>query len=130
MVEKFNNQTLTVLLKSIENKVDQLDRKADQIDRKVVKLSDAHTYLMSYSEDKWNRLEQLEKELEEFKTEENIKAAAYDKIKESKFMAFLLDFKPNMPEIIKWFLIIGAFVTALLSNNSVLISDIVGKIKI
>lgn len=134
-MNKFNNETLTILLEDLKQEVrsslKELKKEVGKIDEKITSLSNGQSLLGgTYEElrdvckERWERFETFQSKLEQEKRE------ADKKLKESKFFSPLSQNKKLLFYVMPWMLLIAITIFAILTNNPMLINTIISKIHI
>jgi len=119
MSEKYNVETITVLLKQLIEKVAKIDDHVTSLSKGQGLLGISYNELKDTCQKRWERSLQLEK-----------RKKIQHEMEKSNLFSILFKNKTLIKSIITWLLILGTTMYALISNNSDLIKIILERIHI
>lgn len=116
---KYNNETITVLLTKLMDRVEKIDENVCSLSNNQRLLGTTYEELKDLCQGRWDRFLLLEE-----------KQKLKDEMEKSRLFSILFKHKRTILSFIKWSLLIGVVLYAIINNNSDLIKLILEKIHV
>jgi glutathione peroxidase-family protein len=115
-MDKYNNETMTVLLKQLIEKTEKIDAHVISLSNGQRMLGTGYEEIKDVCQERWDRFLELEE-----------KQKLKEEMEKSRIFSILFNNKATITAFIRWMLIIGTALYAVINNNSELIKQILEK---